>query len=54
MGALNFECLGPQNGIRTQRVPSVSSQVASAPHGPADANCTSSLQTRGVSVTGVR
>ena len=35
-------------------MPSLSSKVASAPQGPADANCTSSLQTRGVSSTGVR
>ena len=48
IGALKSGCFGPQNGIRTQRVPSVSSQVESALHGPAAANCTSSLQTSGV------
>ena len=48
IGALNSECFGPQNGISTHRVPSASSHVDSAPHGPADAKCTSSLQTSGV------
>ena len=35
-------------------MPSLSSQVARAPQGPAEANCTSSLQTSGVWSTGVR
>ena len=35
IGAVNSGCLGPQNGTSTQRVPSVSSHVAMAPHGPA-------------------
>ena len=38
IGALNFECFGPQNGMSTQRVPSVSSQVESAPQIPPSAN----------------
>jgi hypothetical protein len=53
-GAENCGCFGPQNGISTQRVPSLSSHVASALQGPAAANWTSSLHTSGVVKTGVR
>src|ERR671924_781575 len=48
MGALNFECFGPQNGVSTQRVPLFeSSQLAIEPQIPADAKLTSSLQISG-------
>src|SRR5215813_15401911 len=53
IGAVNCECFGPQNGTRTHRVPLDSSHVASAPQTPAPANCTSSLQMRGVRYSGV-
>src|SRR5215470_926535 len=53
-GALNFECLGPQKGVRTQRVPFESSQLAIEPQTPADAKLTSSLQISGVRLKGVR
>ena len=48
MGALNFECLAPQMGVRTQRVPFASSQLASEPQMPAEAKLTSSLQMSGL------
>src|SRR5438067_11455425 len=54
IGALNFECFAPQNGVNTQRVPFASSQLASDPQIPADAKLTSSLQMSGVRCSGVR
>src|SRR5262249_47197669 len=54
IGALNFECFGPQNGVSTQRVPFESSQLAIEPPMPADAKLTSSLQISGVRYKGVR
>src|SRR5262252_4061722 len=54
IGALNFECFGPQNGVNTQRVPFESSQLAIDPQTPAEAKLTSSLQISGVRCNGVR
>src|SRR5262245_31560104 len=54
IGALNFECFGPQNGVSAQRVPFESSQLASDPQMPAEAKLTSSLQISGVRCNGVR
>src|SRR5262245_34847634 len=53
MGYLYCGCFGPQNGVRTQRVPAESSQLAMEPHTPA-VKLTSSLQSRGVRSRGVR
>src|SRR5947199_175982 len=53
IGAWNCECFAPQNGVRTQRVPFESSQLASEPQMPADAKFTSSLQSRGLGYSGV-
>src|SRR3954452_23443563 len=47
MGAENFECFGPQNGVSTQRVPFESCQLAIEPQMPAEAKFTSSLQING-------
>src|SRR4051794_32590809 len=54
IGAENFECLAPQKGVSTQRVPFESSQLAMEPQMPADAKFTSSLQTSGVVNSGWR
>src|SRR5262245_7655296 len=54
IGALNFECFGPQKGVNTQRVLFESSQLAIEPQMPADAKLTSSLQISGVRCSGVR
>src|SRR5215470_4544163 len=54
MGALNEECLAPQIGVSTQRVPLESSQLASEPQIPALAKLTSSLQISGLRYSGVR
>src|SRR5215204_1535116 len=53
-GALKAECCGPQKGVSTQRVPSVSAQLAIEPQMPAEAKLTSSLQISGVRYKGVR
>src|SRR5260370_4905853 len=53
-GALNAECLAPQIGVSTQRVPFASSQLASDPQIPADAKFTSSLHTSGLRYKCVR
>src|SRR6266699_1172133 len=53
-GALKSECLGPQNGANTQRVPFASTQLASAPQMPAEAKLTPSLHKSGVRYRGVR
>ena len=54
IGALYFECFGPQNGVSTQRCPFVSSQLVSEPQIPASAKSTVSLQISGVRSSGVR
>src|SRR5215831_11275141 len=54
IGYLYCECFGPQKGVRTQRVPLESSQLAMEPHTPAAAKLTSSLQMSGVRSSGVR
>src|SRR5262249_6487545 len=54
IGALNFECFGPQNGPSTQRIPFESSQLPIEPQTPADAKLTSSLQISGERYKGVR
>src|SRR5262245_28083277 len=54
IGYLNCGCFGPQKGVRTQRVPLESSQLAIDPHTPAAAKLTSSLQRSAVRSRGVR
>src|SRR5256885_2452030 len=53
-GALKSECLGPQNGANTQRVPFPSTQLDIAPQMPAEAKLTPSLHKSGVRYNGVR
>src|SRR5437588_12921382 len=53
-GAVKSECLGPQNGAKTQRVPLASTQVVIAPQMPAEAKLKPSLHNSRVRYSVVR